>query len=69
MVVSRLMRLEEHPDGLFVVVHCEGLPLSEYTLDPLKKIYADVPQMLDRLLSLRNTSYELSAKARGIIAL
>lgn len=69
MVVSRLMRLEEHDDELYAVVRWKGLPHSEDTVEPIEKIYQDVPKMLERLLNRQNTPSDLADKARRILAL
>jgi len=69
MVVARLLRLEEHEDGLYVVVRWKGLPNSEDSVEPLEKVYEDVPRMLERLLARKNTPSGLAAKARSILSL
>ena len=69
MTVQRLLRLEEHPDGVYVLVRWKGLPNSDDTLEPLVKVYEDVPRMLERLLNGKNSPRELVAKARKILAL
>ena len=69
MVVARPMRLEEHDDGLYVVVHWKGLPHSEDTLEPLGKVYEDLPRMLERLFTRKNTPTHLAEKARILLAL
>lgn len=63
------MRLEEHPDGLYVFVRWKGLSHSDDTVEPLQKTYEDVPQMLERRLSRQKTPKELAEKARSILAL
>ena len=69
MTVQRLLRLKEHPDGVYVVVRWKGLPNSDDTLEPLLKVNEDVPRMLERLLNRKNSPHELITKARKILAL
>ena len=69
MPVSCLMRLEDTEDGLKVLVRWKGLPNSEDSLEPLARVYEDVPQMLLRLLQRKNTPIPLAEKARRALAL
>lgn len=69
MPVARLMQLVDSPDGLKVQVRWKGLPNSEDTMEPLERVYEDVPQMLLRLLGRKNTPLGLANKARSIIGL
>lgn len=70
MPVARLMRLEETDDRtLKVVVRWKGLPHSEDTLEPLHRVYEDVPRMLLRLLQRKSTPQRLAEKARRALAL
>lgn len=69
MTVQRLMGLEEHSDGLYVVVRWKGLPDSDDTLEPIAKVHEDVPAMLERLFQRKNTPRDLVEKARNILAL
>ena len=50
MEVQRLMKLVQEEGQLKVHVRWKGLPNSEDTLEPLNSIYADVPELLMRLL-------------------
>lgn len=43
MSVQRLLRLVETEEGLHVLVRWRGLPESEYTLEPVEKVFQDVP--------------------------
>ena len=67
--VARLLRLEDKPEGLMVAVRWKGLTNSEDTLEPLDRVYKDVPQMLVRLLQRKYTPKDLAAKARSLLAL
>lgn len=69
MQVQRLMRLVETDDGLMVLVRWKGLPNSEDTMEPVKKIHEDVPVLLEKLLCRKNTPTNLIAEARRIISL
>ena len=69
MPVARLMKLVDTPDGLKVQVRWKGLSISEDTLEPLKRIYEDVPNMLERLLKRKNTPIELATAARSELSL
>ena len=69
MVVSRLMRLVESEDGLHVVVRWKGLPHSEDSMEPLGRIYEDVPQMVLRLTNRKSTARDLTDKARAALSL
>lgn len=64
MPVQRLMRLVDTEDGLMVLVRWSGLPDSEDTLEPLKKVYEDVPGLLAKLLQRQHTPAKLASKAR-----
>ena len=63
------MRLEEHDDGLDVLVGWKGLLYSEDTLEPLGNVYEDVPRILERLVTRKNTPTHLAEKARSLLAL
>ena len=69
MPVARLMRLVDSPDGLLVQVRWRGLCDSEDTLEPIGRVYEDVPQLLWKLLRRKNTPSNLVAKARRVLAL
>ena len=69
MAVSRLMRLAESDDALHVVVRWKGLPHSEDSMEPLGRIYEDVPQMVLRLINRKSTARDLADKARAALSL
>lgn len=48
--VSRLLRLVEQDGKLLYMVHWKGLKTSEDTMEPLARVYEDVPQLLVKLL-------------------
>lgn len=66
MPVSRLLALVDDPDGLHVGVHRKGLPHSKHTLEPLARVYGEVPQLKHRLLARKNTPTDMADKARGL---
>lgn len=68
-IVYRVMRLQEHEDGLYVVFGWKVLENSEDTLEPLLKVNEDVPIMLERFLNRKNTPPRLAVKAWSILAL
>lgn len=63
MPVSRLLRLIEQDNQLFVLVRWKGLENSEDTLEPLLRVYEDVPQLLVKLLRRKTTNAELRSRA------
>ena len=69
MSVSRLMGLQEDPDGLKVIVRWKGLSNSEDSAEPLKNVYEDVPKMVKRLLLRKSIPVHLVNKARAALAL
>jgi len=69
MPVARLMRLVDEPNGMQVLVRWKGLPISEDSLEPLERMYEDVPQMVLRLLQRKNTPSALADKARRTLSL
>lgn len=69
MPVQRLMRLVDSDDGIMVQVRWRGLPESEDTLEPVQKVFEDVPQLLEKLFRRKNTPASLVSKARHALAL
>jgi len=69
MPVQRLMRLEESPNGLHVIVRWRGLPANADTSEPLSRIYEDVPQMLLNLLKRKSTPRHLVDLAKKELGL
>ena len=69
MPVARLMRLVDTEEGLKVLVRWKGLSNNDDTLEPVTKIYEDVPQMLLRLLQRKNMPEDVVRKARQILSL
>lgn len=55
MPVSSLLRLVEEDDQLFVLVRWKKLGDSEDTLEPLRRVFKDVPQLVIKLLLRKNT--------------
>lgn len=69
MPVARLMNLEKTGDGLMVHIRWKGLSKNEDTLEPIERVYEDVPLMLTRLLARKNTPHSLAAEAKDILGL
>lgn len=63
MPVARLMQMVRTEDGLKVQVRWKGLRAGEYRLEPLHRIFEDVPVMLKCLLTRNNTPPELANAA------
>lgn len=63
MPVSRLLRLVDQDGKLLVAVRWKGLGASEDTLEPLKRVYEDVPGLLVKLLRRKSTAAKLRSKA------
>ena len=68
-VVSRLLRIGEREDGLYIVVRWKGLSESEDTTEPVRRVYEDVPGLVLRLLNRKNNAPLLAEKFRSIFAL
>lgn len=68
MITARLMHLEYHDYGLYVVGRWKVVPSSDHTIEPIEKVYKDVSQMLERFLTWKNIPLDLAAKARSILA-
>lgn len=69
MPVSRLMKLVDDSGKLYIQVRWKGLSPSDDTLEPLKRVYEDVPQLVIKLLHRKNTSADLSQRARTELGL
>ena len=69
MPVARLLRLVDEQDGMKVLIRWKGLSKSEAILEPLERVYKDVPAMLLRLLGRKTTPTALADKSRRILAL
>lgn len=62
MPVQRLMHLDDTENGL--MVQFRWIPEVEATVEPLAKIYEDVPELLLKLLCRKNVPEDLVAKER-----
>jgi hypothetical protein len=69
MPVARLMRLVDSPDGLEVQGRWRGLPDVEDTLEPIGRVFEDVPQLLHKLLRRKKVPVNLVTKARLVLGL
>lgn len=69
MPVQCLMKLIDTDGGFMVQVCWKYLPDSEHTLEPLSKVYKDVPGLFMKFLAHKNTSPSLVVKARRILHL
>ena len=52
-----------------MLVRWKGLPNLEDSLEPLKQVFEDVPEMVKRLLLHKHTSLDIADKARRMLAL
>lgn len=64
MLVSMFLRLENTSDGFMVTVRWKCMDSSEDTLEPLEQVYENVPDILGKLLKRKNTTPDLSDRAR-----
>ena len=69
MVVSRLLGLEETPDGIYVRIRWKGLGTKKDTLEPIARVNEDVPVLFAKLLSRKSTPAGLAEKVRSKRAL
>lgn len=69
MPVPHLMRLVDTDDGMMVQVCWRGLRESEDTLEPLMKVFEDVPQLLKKLLRRKNALASLVSKVGSALPL
>ena len=69
MAISRLLRLEDNEDGIYVVIRWKGLSASGDTSEPLAQVYADVPDLLQKLFARHGTPQALANKARAVLCL
>lgn len=69
MVVSRLLSLEDCPDGLHVRIRWKGLGNNEDSLEPIARVSEDVPQLFEKLLQRKSTPVDLVARARAELTL
>lgn len=63
MPVSRLLSLVEQEGKLYVLVRWKGLADSEDKIEPLTRVYEDVPQLLIKLMRRKNANPTIRAKA------
>lgn len=64
MPVVRLLKLVQDDEKRFIQVRWKCLSKSEYTFEPLARMYEDIPAMVLKLLRRKKTLSELAAKAR-----
>ncbi len=67
--MARPIHLEENEDCLQVHVRWRGLSNSEDTLEPLQRVYEDVPAMVKRLLARKSILKSLVIKAESALGL
>lgn len=63
------MKVFEKHGALFVIERCKGPPSDEDTMEPLERVYEDVPQMLLKLLRRKITPYDIRDKASVALGL
>ena len=64
MPIHQLIDLKKQDNEIMVHFRWKALPTSQDTLEPLKNVYEDVPQMLTRLLNRKTTNSTLVSEAR-----
>ena len=69
IVVSRLLGLEETPDGIHVRIRWKGLDTKDDTLQPIARVNENVPVLFSKLLSRKSTPSVLAEKVRSKLAL
>lgn len=69
MRMHRLLKLVDNEEGMKVLIRWKGLPSTEDTFEPLKKIHEDVPGLLQQLLQRVSTPRSLADKARILLGL
>lgn len=69
MPVSRLLKLVDHNGDLHVLVRWKGLSKDDDTLEPLFRVYEDVPHLLVKLLNRKGTPADLRNKAHRMLGL
>lgn len=57
--VSRLLQLVVENLKLLFTVCCNSIPASEYTVEPLQRVYEDVPHLLLKIMCRKNINTEL----------
>lgn len=61
---QRVMELIDSRDGMQVRVRWKGLSPEDDTLEPLQRMFDDVPQLISKLLSSKNMQPDLVDRAR-----
>ena len=56
MPVARLLRLKDTEDGLHVVERWKGLPDTEDTLEPIERVFEDLPEMVKRVFAQKHSN-------------
>lgn len=69
MQIPRLFQLTDGTVGLRVLIRWCELLTSEETLEPLKKVYEDVPKLLVKKLDRTSTPADLASRARRELGL
>lgn len=67
ITVARLMGLVHHMDGMYVKVRWNDFTNSDVILQPIGRIFEDVPNMFVRLLDIPNTTPALPPKWRALL--
>ena len=69
MPVARLLRLVDQDGNLYVVVRWKGMSESENTMEPLSRIFEDVPAVTRKLLARKSTPAALRTRAHAALGL
>lgn len=62
MLVQRFMSLVDTDNGLVVRVCWRGSPKSEDTIEPVARVYEDLPKLFKKLLAGKNAPIDLALK-------
>lgn len=69
MPMSLLFRIIEENGKPFVWVRWKGLTVNDDTLEPLERVYEDVPKLTLKLLERKSTFTDIRTKAHAKLGL
>ena len=67
--MARLLRLVDQDGDLYVVVRWKGMSESEDTMEPLSRVFEDVPALTRKLLARKSTPAALRTRAHAALGL